>query len=219
MAERLLENLTPNSDKYRSEKPGGEEKHEVRKVQTSNVKVKKRTLFSNLADTFIREKPAEVRKYVLQEVVVPAIMDTIYDCITSAVGMIFYKKADRRRPGGNSNTTGSRFNYSAISTPSIRKERTPAYGGSKGSLRSFDNLVFESKGEAENVRDSMIEFLDRYGTISVMQFYDIADIDVSNVAFTENNWGWKRDSIGQMKIIGDSANGFYINLPRCEPID
>ena len=148
----------------------------------------------------------------------PAIMDTIYDSIMSALGMTFYQKADRRRNSGGGNGLGSKFtNYSAISTPSIRKERTPAYGGSKGSLKSFDNLVFDSKGEAEDVRDSMIEALDRYGYLTVLEFYDIAQVTVDN--FTDQNWGWKRDSIGQMKILGDSANGYYINLPRCEPLD
>lgn len=217
MAERFLEGLEPNSDKYRREK-AAEQTKEIRKVEAKGVRVKKRGLGTRLIDTFIKEKPEEVRKYVIKEVIVPAIMDTIYDSIMSALGMTFYQKADRRRSSGGGSGLGSKFtNYSAISTPSIRKERTPAYGGSKGSLKSFDNLVFDSKGEAEDVRDSMIEALDRYGYLTVLEFYDIAQVTVDN--FTDNNWGWKRDSIGQMKILGDSANGYYINLPRCEPLD
>lgn len=217
MAERFLEGLEPNSDKYRREK-AAEQTREIRKVETKGAKLKKRGLGARLIDTFIKEKPEEVRKYVIKEVVVPAIMDTIYDSIMSALGMTFYQKADRRRSSGGGSGLGSKFtNYSAISTPSIRKVRTPAYGGSKGSLKSFDNLVFDSKGEAEDVRDSMIEALDRYGYLTVLEFYDIAQVTVDN--FTDQNWGWKRDSIGQMKILGDSANGYYINLPRCEPLD
>lgn len=217
MAERFLEGLEPNSDKYRREK-AAEQTKEIRKVEAKGVRVKKRGLGTRLIDTFIKEKPEEVRKYVVKEVIVPAIMDTIYDSIMSALGMTFYQKADRRRSSGGGSGLGSKFtNYSAISTPSIRKERTPAYGGSKGTLKSFDNLVFDSKGEAEDVRDSMIEALDRYGYLTVLEFYDIAQVTVDN--FTDNNWGWKRDSIGQMKILGDSANGYYINLPRCEPLD
>lgn len=217
MAERFLEGLEPNSDKYRREK-AAEQIREIRKVETKGAKLKKRGLGARLIDTFIKEKPEEVRKYIIKEVVVPAIMDTIYDSVMSALGMTFYQKADRRRSSGGGSGLGSKFtNYSAISTPSIRKERTPAYGGSKGSLKSFDNLVFDSKGEAEDVRDSMIEALDRYGYLTVLEFYDIAQVTVDN--FTDQNWGWKRDSIGQMKILGDSANGYYINLPRCEPLD
>lgn len=217
MAERFLEGLEPNSDKYRREK-AAEQTKEIRKVEAKGVRVKKRGLGTRLIDTFIKEKPEEVRKYVVKEVIVPAIMDTIYDSIMSALGMTFYQKADRRRSSGGGSGLGSKFtNYSAISQPSIRKERTPAYGGSKGSLKSFDNLVFDSKGEAEDVRDSMIEALDRYGYLTVLEFYDIAQVTVDN--FTDQNWGWKRDSIGQMKILGDSANGYYINLPRCEPLD
>lgn len=216
MAERFLEGLEPNSDKYRREK-AAEQTREIRKVETKGAKIRKRGLGSRLVDTFIKEKPEEVRKYIIKEVVVPAIMDTIYDSVMSALGMTFWQKADRRRPSSGS-SLGSKFtNYSAISQPSIRKERTPAYGGSKGSLKSFDNLVFDSKGEAEDVRDSMIEALDRYGYLTVLEFYDIAQVTVDN--FTDQNWGWKRDSIGQMKILGDSANGYYINLPRCEPLD
>ncbi len=216
MAERFLEGLEPNSDKYRREK-AAEQTREIRKVETKGVQVKKRKLGSRLIDTFVKEKPEEVGKYIIKEVIVPSIMDTIYDSVMSAIGMTFWQKADRRRPGGGS-SLGSKFtNYNAISTPSIRKERTPAYGGSKGALKSFDNLVFESKGEAEDVRDSMIEALDRYGYLTVLEFYDIAQVTVDN--FTDQNWGWKRDSIGQMKILGDSASGYYINLPRCEPLD
>lgn len=218
MAERLLENITPNSDKYRSEKTGIEEKRVIRKVNVKNVQVKKKSLLSGFLDTFIREKPKDVGKYVFSEVIVPAIMDTIYDAITNAVSMTFYHKAGKRRPS-DGNSIGSRFNYNAISSPSIRKEKTPVYGGSKGGLRSFRNLVFESKGEAEEVRDSMLEYIDKYGSLSVLNFYDIAQVSMDDCEFTDNNWGWKRDSIGQMKVIGDVANGFYINLPRCEPID
>ena len=72
-----LETLKPNSNKYKREK----ESKNLAKVVTGDVKVKKKSKGRRILDLFIEEDGVNVREYLIFELLIPAIKDTLVDII------------------------------------------------------------------------------------------------------------------------------------------
>jgi len=198
---------TPNSHKYkeRQQKEQKEEK-KISKVVHGTVKTKKKSGMSKFADVFISEDADSVKQYVLVDILIPAIKNTILDIITDSANMIFGGSA--RRKG---NTPASRVSYGGFyNNPrpaSRRDERTikPRY--------SYDELYFETRNDAMDVLGCLEEALDRYGQVTVADLYDAAGLTGE---FTDNDYGWI--SLSTADIVR-TRQGYIIKLPRPLPIE
>ena len=204
-----IPDIEPNSNKYREEKAELEAR-KPRKVAKGRVTKKKKTLLDRFKATFIKEDPRDVRKYVIQEVIIPALIDNAYDILTSAYDMTFRGEATRRKKS-SSNSLGSKINYGGFFSGGERREKMPSYQRSE-TAKSFDNICFESRGDAELVLDNMVDILSRYEVVRVADFYELAGCSGE---FTDNDFGWK-DLSGAK--VARSRDGYFIDLPRCVPI-
>lgn len=207
-----LSNIEPNSHKYNEEK----ETLELRrpeKVVTGSVKTKRRGIFKRFNDIFFTEDVGDVKKYLFYDVVVPQIKEGVADLINSAISMLLFGEATRRvkKPSGNS--LGSRVNYGAYFSGGERKERMPSYGRSR-IAHNFEDVVFDSRGEAELVLDNMIDILGRYDRVTVMDFYDLAGITSE---FTDSKYGWT--DLRGTKVSGSPSRGYSIDLPKCMALE
>lgn len=146
-----------NSNKEKEEQAKREE-HRVQKVVDGKVKTK-RNEGRKLANIFISEDAGQVKSYVIMDVLVPAIKKAISDIVTDGVDMILYgEKSGKGNRAGGGTTRVSYRNY---------------YDDRKGDSRDryrdlrerfdYDDLVFESRSQAEQVRDEMFNMIDRYG--------------------------------------------------------
>lgn len=196
---------TPNSHKYKEEQKKAEtQKKRVGKLVTGNVKTKKNEV-RKLTDVFISEDVSNVKSYVLMEVLVPAIKKAISDIVTNGVDMILYGGT---RP--NKNRTSSDYvSYRNYSDRDRRDDRGPTRG------RGFDyeDLVFDSRGDAEAVRQGMLETIDQYGIVTVGDLYDMAD---RTAPYTSYDYGWTSIRTAEVVRVRD---GFIIKLPRAVPLD
>lgn len=77
----------------------------------------------------------------------------------------------------------------------------------------FDDILFESRGEAEDVLSYLVDLTIDYGVASVADFYDLSGIESQ---FTDNKYGWTnlRDA-----CIDRVRNGYIIRLPQAKPLD
>ena len=51
----------------------------------------------------------------------------------------------------------------------------------------YDDILFDTRGDAEAVLDAMNDIISQYGTVSVSDFYDLARVPNDN--FTMNRYG------------------------------
>ena len=221
MAEVKLDELKPNSHKYLQEEenkqmrekiaassPATEKKAE--KVTHGAVTTRKRSLGRRFFDIFVDENVGDVNTYLLYDVLVPAIKENIADLINSAVGMIFFGEATRRVVRrSNGNGTGSKVNYGGYFNGGTRTERMPSYGRSR-IAHNFEDVVFETRADAELVLDGMVDILQEYKQVSVADLYDLAG---RSTEFTDNNFGWT--DLRGARVSGSPARGYIIELPRC----
>lgn len=205
-------NIEPNSHKYNQEKEVKEAMRPKSIVKGKVVK-KKRGLFARFKDSFIKEDPKTVRKYLWEDVIYPAIVDNVFDILTNAYDMTFRGERGGRRKSNGGNSLGSRINYGSFFIGD-RREKAPTYRRSD-IAHNFDQLYFESRAEAENVLDAMVEIANSdYKQVTVADFYDLVGITGEH---TDNKFGWRE--LGSAKVKGDARNGYYIDLPRCISLD
>lgn len=216
MAEIDIQDFKPNSRKYHEEQEAKESAvaKKVEKVVQGSATKTKKSIGRRFFDVFVDENVGDVKSYLFYDVLVPAIKENIADLINSAVGMIFFGEAVRRPPrrsGGSS--TGSKVNYGGYFNSGARSERMPRDIRSRG-VHEFDDIRFESRGEAELVLDNMLEILGDYKQVTVADFYDLAGVTTE---FTDNKWGWT--DLRGARVIGNASRGYFVDLPRCMALE
>lgn len=81
------------------------------------------------------------------------------------------------------------------------------------SNHDFDEIVLETRVEAEEVIDGLFALISQYETATVADLYELLG---ESGNFQDEKWGWM-----DMRGAGVSRikNGYLLDLPRPEPLD
>lgn len=195
----------PNSHKKKDiASPISEKK--VGKVVTGLVVQKKKPWFKRITGTFFDDSTTNVSQYILNDVIIPATKDTIAAMVKGGIEMLLFGevKGNRTRREG----TRSYVNYSGYSSGRpAREERTPAASRDRA-RQNFDDIVLESRGEAETVLSNLVDLTVDYGQATVGDLYDLVGI---TAVFTDNSWGWTSLSTATVSRVRD---GYMLDLPK-----
>ena len=154
------------------------EEKKIEKVISGSAKSKKKGEMQKFADVFISEDVGNVKNYIFMEVLVPAVKKAISDIVTNGVDMILYGETRQKK---NSNTT--KVSYGKYYGNSREQEqRSSSYRQSGRTGFDYDEIIFETRGDAESVLDAMNEIISQYGVVSVGDLYDLADVSTDNFA-------------------------------------
>lgn len=194
-----MEEFTPNSHKYKESKNEALEEKKVEKVISGKAKIKKKTGASKFAETFLSEDVSNVKSYVIQDVLIPAAKKLVSDIVTNGIDMILYGESRQ----GRKRTNADYVSYRSYSDSNSR----PAEPRSRNGYR-YDELIFESRPDAERVLIQMDEILETYGMVSVADFYEAAG---EPCKYTDNYFGWRDIRSADVKRTYD---GYVIKLPK-----
>lgn len=192
--------------------PAEKEKRVEKAVVEGTVVRKKQSLGKRFANNFLSgEAPKSVFGYVAMQVLLPAARDMLFDAGREALQRVLYPSggnSDTRRSGYRSSGTVTAYNrYAQPAT--VRAERTTVSHQAR-TAQSYDELIFPSRMDAEHVIDEMLILLEKYQSVSVGDFFDLANITPE---YTDRKYGWK-DLRGVVPIPRDG--GFILTLPRPE---
>lgn len=202
---KLYDNLPDNSHKSRNEKKENQEEKRAEKVVHGKVKTRENNM-RKLTDVFISEDVANVKNYILFDVVIPSVKKAIYDLIVGALDISLYGGR-----GGGKRPTADKVSYTDYNDVSRRDNRS--YDRTRtNSGYSYDDIVLETRGEAEAVLSRMDEIMDEYNIVRVADLYDLVGVTGN---FTDNNYGWT--NIRNAKIVR-VHDGYKIDMPRALPI-
>ena len=202
-----MADYTPNSHRFKegqNAKP--EERKKLEKVVTGEVKIKKKSEGRKLADIFISEDVANVKSYILMDVLVPAVKKAISDIVRDGIDMLLYGNSR----GSRSNTNSSYVSYSKYSDP--RDDRRRDYDSRSIARYSPDDIIITSRGEAEEVLSRMDEAIDTYGTVSVADLYDLVG---KTCSYTDYKYGWTNIRNAEPVRVRD---GYILKLPKALPL-
>ena len=204
-----MENYKPNSHRSKEEqKENGVEKKEIKKVVQGTAKVKKKGKTSKFASMFISEDATNVKSYIVADVLVPAAKKLISDIVKDGIEIILYGGVNH-----NKRSSGFRADYVSYNRYSDRKYEDRRLDDSKSRYEySYDDVILETRGEAEEVLDAMDNIIEEYGMVSVMDLYDLVGITGQ---YTDNNYGWKNIRNSEPVRMRD---GYMLKLPKAIPL-
>lgn len=206
-----MQDYKPNSHRFKEEqKKAAAEEKKIEKVVKGKVKTKKRSEISKLSDVFISEDAGNVKSYILMDVLVPTIKKAIVDIGTDALNMIFLGGTGRgSRSSGNS---AHYVSYSRFSEP--RERRVESDYRRPGTRFDYDNIVFETRADAEATLEQMMDIIDNYGFVTVADLYDMADL---SHPYTSNDYGWT--NLRNADILRVRGGGYGLKLPKAVAIE
>ena len=198
----------PNSHKFREEqKENAAIEKRVEKVVQGTVKTKKNNA-RKVADIFISEDIKNVKSYILLDVLVPAIKKALLDVITNGADMILYGGNGRSNKRG----TSDKILYTRYSDKSREYDRDYASVKTRTGY-DYDDVILESRGEAERVLSQMNDLIGTYGYASIADLYDLVGLEAP---YTHNKYGWSNIRNAEPVRVRD---GYMLKMPKAIPLD
>lgn len=202
-----MKEYQPNSHKSKVEGTTTEvvtKDKKIQKVVNGKVKTKKNE-GRKLANMFISEDATNVKSYIIFDVLVPTIKKTLFDVVTDSLDMIL-------NGGTGSKKHKSRNKISYRSYYDDKKDDRNSDYRAMGRF-DYDDLIFDSRGECEAVREQMVDVIDTYGFVTVADMYDMADLPAP---YTSSKYGWTNIRTAETVRVRD---GYVLKLPKAMPID
>jgi hypothetical protein len=198
-----------NSHKMREGASSRETKPVIEKVVTGEVVVAKRSFGQKFKGVFFGGEFKNAGRYVIAEVLLPALRNLMVDTTTKGVErMVYGERTHMRRPTQYSSRT-------SYSNPMMRRDRPylPDQAPIARQVRRDTNdLILASRDEATLVLERLIDIVDKYNVASLADLYDLVGLPSSPV---DNKWGWTYLNATEIRQVRD---GYLLDLPPAEEI-
>ena len=184
-----------------------EVKKKAEKVVDGAVKRSKPSFFRQAANAIFSDvNEDDLRSEIIFDYLVPTIKDTIVEMGKMLLDAIFYGSATtHKKSSGNKPYRVSYSNYYD------KDDRSPS--SIKASSYNFDEIAMNSRGDAEQVLDNLIDMTREYGSASVGDFCDLVGVDNN---FTDYKYGWTNLS---KTTITRTRDGYIIDFPKPVKLD
>jgi len=221
-----LRNTFPSNSKTIKREIRQESKIEDRKlgkVISGTVKRQKQSLGKKFAEIFFEDNTKSVGSYIFHDVLIPAAKSMICDIIGwGGFAEMYLFGGDRRRHSGSGRRDSGRpyinygSSYRSIDRDRDRdpRDRDRRYISRVSRVRhDFDEIVLETRGEAETVLSHLVDLTIDYNQATVADLYDLVGI-TSN--FTDNKYGWvDLRGVDVIRV----RNGYLLDLPRTQLLE
>lgn len=213
-----MQDFPPNSHRAKTQP---EPPKKIERVTSAEVVRRKKGLGRQFKETFIGGDAKMAMQYMMIEVVVPAVRDTMIDALQGGIEKLIYgddrpRRGSRSAPSAYPNPGHVAYNRMG---PSVPPRSAPPSSQNALSRRSrarhdFDDIVIPSRPEAEEVIDRMFDLLSRYGSVRVADLYELTGIAGTH---TDHKWGWTE--LRGARAARLRSGGYLLELPEPQPLD
>lgn len=199
-------NYASNSHKSKEKQlPANQPKKE--KVITGKATKKKKSEVGKLANSVITEDIANVKNYIVQDVLIPSFKKAISDIVTNGIDMLLYGETGvTKRSGGTSSRVSYRNYYDKGGDGKAKKV-------SSGSSYDFDEILVDSYAQADKILSEMDAQIGEFGSVTVADMYNYAGLEAS---WTDNKYGWT--NINSAKADRTRDGKYIIKMPKASPL-
>lgn len=166
----------------------------------------------------LKEQAEEIKRYTIQDVILPGLKDVIWDIGTTALNTFLYGHTEsatqnRNRPYTSSIQYSNTSNYNRVGRPSYSSQRPNSSRVASVDTRPEEEFIFERKSDADTVLDELREAVANFGIVSVQSLFEMCG---KTAPFTANKFGWMNLDGAYVERTRD---GYIIRLPRSLPLD
>lgn len=200
-----MEQFPPNSVKSKAPEP---EEKKIERVTTSDPTRRKKGLAKQFQSTFFGGDFKTASNYVVFGVLIPAAKEALVEAGSAGFEKLIFGDSKRRggmRSGGplgyvSYNRMGQSQQSPAVARPALTQRGRAQH--------DFDEIVLESRQEAEAVLDQLYDLLSKYDEVTVSDLYELTGIKSTHV---DKQWGWSNlKGSGVSRVRG----GYLLDLPE-----
>lgn len=205
----------PNSEVSKKGAPDGGK--DISPVVSGSAVRRKKSFRRQFKETFVSGDARTAIQYVLFDVLLPAAKDMVVEAGAQGIEKLIF--GDSRRRGGSTPPQAGPYGhiaYNRYSAGAVNRFSGPQRALSRRarSRHDFDELMLESRAEAEEVIDRMYDLISRYEVVSVGDLYELTGLAATH---TDNKWGWTDLSGAGVSRTRDG--GYLLDLPEPRPLD
>ena len=201
-----MESYKSNSHKSREEHKS--ERKRIEKVVSGTPRTKKKSGIEKFTDVFVSEDATNVKSFIIMDVLLPALKNTVWDIVTGSLDMTLFEGRGR----GGKRSSGDKISYSRY-YDDRNEQRTIGNRPQTRTRFDYDDIIFDTRAEATKVLRLMDETIEEYGSVTVADMYDMAGL---TEPYTANKYGWTTLRSAEIKSV--RGGGFIIQLPTARPL-
>ena len=198
----------PSNSKANKRDPEQKDDKNIERVTSGEAIRKKKSLGKHLRETFIAGDLKSSIRYVTFDILLPTIRDMLWEAGSGGIEKLIF--GDSRRRGSTTPQSGPTgyVSYNRYSTTGSRMSSPQrAMSRMARSRHDFDEIVLDSRVEAEEVIERLFDLVSRYETATVADLYELVGLPSSH---TDNKWGWTDlQGTGVSRV----RDGYLLDLP------
>lgn len=199
--------------KSNSHKSKQEEREKLQPIAKGKKVEKKPESFKDM----FKANSSSIKEYIIMDILIPTAKRTISEIVGSSSDILvdtidtilFGEKRSRSRRRSGSGRT-SYYKYYDDRDRGRDRDRPARVRGYE-----FDDIILETRREAEEVLDRMEDLIDTYKIVSVADLYDLVGISGN---YTDNKYGWSNLRSARVESLR-YGDGYILKLPKALPLD
>ena len=193
-----------------------EEKPKLGGSIQGGVSLKRKTPGQRFTETFLNNGDVKtVGQTILLDVIVPALKEMIFSAGRDALSMFLWGDTRASNKGGLKVGGGIVRDYTSYSNSLVSRSSNRdriSVSRPEDSPR-YNNLVFEVRGDAENILWNMRDYINTYDSIQIIRLYELireqTGVDIPMTA-QDAKFGWSDLSQAYVRQV---RGGYLLDLP------
>ena len=202
----------------RSQPVRREEPHKVKRIVQSTVVRQKTPLGRRVWKNLFGGDVRSIFGYVAGDIIAPAFRDLISDAAGATVDRALFGESAGRRGRYRGASIHTPYNRYSSPNPTNRSRRDEERGRDMSprgrAIHDFDEIIIETRAEAQEVLLQLDDHIAKYDAVSVADLYEMVGISAN---FTDAKWGWTDIRSADVTRLG--TRGYLLNLPKPEIIN
>lgn len=200
----------PNSKTIKSAPPD----KKVERITSVEATRRKKSLGKQFKETFIGGDAKSAVHYVIFGVLLPAAKDALVEAGSQGIEKLIF--GESRKSRGMRTPAAGPLGYINYNRVMSDRMQSPNRNMSKRgrSRHDFDEIVLDSRSEAEEVIDRLHDIVSQWESASVADLYELVGLSSTHI---DHKWGWtdmRGATVSRLR-----NQGYLLDLPEPEPLD
>jgi hypothetical protein len=206
-----MDQFPPNS---RTAKTADKGPKRVERVTSASAVRRRRSLGKQFKHTFFGGDARTAMDYMVTSVILPSVKEMLVEAMSSGFERLIYGDSRPRR--GTPMGPLGRISYDRMSSARRPDDRPPMptrMSRQSRARHAFDEIVIQSRQEAEEVLDRLYDLISKYDAATVADLYELTGLESTHV---DHKWGWsdlQGSAVGRVR-----GGGYLLDLPEPEPL-
>lgn len=160
-------------------------------IVSGAVNKRKKTMFERFKTIFTGDEAVDVKSYLVSDILIPALKDTLYDLGQGALDSLIYRTTGAA-PSHRSRNGAPQAKMTSYGSMFSGASRRPAAAVrpaqiNRRAAHDFGDITFADRRDAEMVLNELHTSIQAYGHATVMDFYQLTGLETT---FIDNDYGW-----------------------------